>query len=260
MIQYGVAPHLRPGGLRDRLKHADALIVAGGDGSVHHATPDAIATGIPLYHLPFGTENLFAREFGMSDRVDDLLEALRRFIIRTIDAADCNGRTFVIMAGIGFDAAVVGRVSRHRRGGVTRAAYVRHAVEEVRQWRVPTVTICADGREIVRDQPGQLIVANLRSYAAGLNPATDADPTDGLLDVVFLPCRTRAGLAQRLIAVAAGTHADHASVVRARARTIRVDCRSGAPHLQLDGESVGNSPSVLDLEIKRASLRILRPA
>lgn len=260
VLETGVGPQPGPCGLRDRLNHADALIVAGGDGSVHHAAPEAIAAGIPIYHLPFGTENLFAREFGMSDRVEDLIEALRRFVIRTIDTADCNGRAFVIMAGIGFDAAVVGRVSRHRRGGVTRAAYVRHAVDEVREWRVPTITIRADDREPVRDQPGQLIIANLRSYAAGLNPATGADPTDGLLDVVFLPCRTRAELTQRLISVAAGTHADHADVVTARAHAIRVDCRSGEPHLQLDGEEVGGTPAVLQLTVRPASLRVVWPA
>ena len=43
-----------------------ALIVVGGDGTVHATLPFLARTGLPVYHAPLGTENLFARQFGMS--------------------------------------------------------------------------------------------------------------------------------------------------------------------------------------------------
>ena len=58
------------------LKGARCLVVVGGDGTVLRAAPTAIEAACPLYHLPTGNENLFARAFNMTDRPADLLAAL----------------------------------------------------------------------------------------------------------------------------------------------------------------------------------------
>src|SRR5262245_9372375 len=60
------------------LAGAGALVLAGGDGTVHRAASDAITSAVPIYHVPCGNENLFAREFGMDRRVATLTGALER--------------------------------------------------------------------------------------------------------------------------------------------------------------------------------------
>src|SRR5688572_23208515 len=60
------------------LNGTDALLVAGGDGAVRMAAGSASRANTPIYHLACGTENLFAREFGMKCNGDDLVAALRR--------------------------------------------------------------------------------------------------------------------------------------------------------------------------------------
>ncbi|MCC6321633.1 MAG: hypothetical protein IT438_09400 [Phycisphaerales bacterium] len=253
-------PARRPADLRDHLRDADALVIAGGDGSVHHAAPAAIDTGIPIYHFPRGTENLFAREFGMTRSIEDLLEALRRFRTRTIDTAVANGRVFVIMAGIGFDSAVVARVAGSRRGGVSRADYLRHGLGVIRDWAVPRLTISIDGRETVHAQSGQLVVANFRSYAAHLNPASAARPDDHTLDIIFAPYATRIGLARRLAAIGSQTHFDHADILTTSGRAVRIELPDGPVPLQLDGESVHIEPPLLELSIRPETLNVLLPA
>src|SRR5262245_65799244 len=67
------------------------LVVSGGDGAVRLAAGSAHRTGVPLYQIPRGTENLFAREFGMDRRPTTLLRALERFDVRHVRSEERRG-------------------------------------------------------------------------------------------------------------------------------------------------------------------------
>jgi diacylglycerol kinase (ATP) len=244
-----------------RARGATAIVVAGGDGSVHHAAPIAIESGVPLYHFPLGTENLFSREFGSTSDPDRLLAALRHPRVIEADTASCNGRGFLLMASVGFDAHVVERVAAARTAGIRRTDYLRHAAREFLDMRLPPLTITADGRTLVQDEPGIVVTANSRQYAARLDPCTDARVDDGLLDVLFLPYRSRPRLASWAISIALGMHV-HAPEAR-RARAVSIEVRSSTiavPH-QLDGESVApaSGPLNLTLRVEKPRLRVLVP-
>src|SRR5204863_2401502 len=75
------------GWLGSVLAGAGALVVAGGDGTVHRAARDAIAANVPIYQIPCGNENLFARQFGMTRSIDALLGALEQGRVVRIDIA-----------------------------------------------------------------------------------------------------------------------------------------------------------------------------
>jgi diacylglycerol kinase (ATP) len=234
---------LAPDTFRRSLAHSDLLVIAGGDGTLHHALPAIIETGIRFYHYPLGTENLFTREFGMDQRDDTLLRAIERGRVQACDAGICNGRHFSLMVGIGFDAGVVERLAGARAGGTSRAEYLRHAVQELLNPRVPHLTVTVDGRTIVDHARGMLVVANSRQYAARLDPARHADISDGLLDMVFYPHTHAAELAGWLLATAAGSHLDADGILTGRGTHIRITIREPGPH-QIDGEAAGVSPAL----------------
>lgn len=244
--------------LGEALIGADALIVAGGDGSVHFAAPSAIAAGVPLYHYALGTENLFAREFRTAPNADSLLRSL--WLSRSVlaDVGACNGRVFLIMCSVGFDAHVVERVAAARAAGVRRSDYVRHALDELRRLRLPPLTVTADGRELARDEPGMVIVANSAQYAARLNPCPDARTHDGRLDVLFLPYRSTLRLAAWTASIALGMHTHDKEARTARAAEVRITSPESAPH-QLDGECVAsfNAPLSLEIAVRPRRLRVL---
>ena len=77
--------------LAQRLGDASLLVVVGGDGTVRAAAGAAIRTRTPLYHAPFGTANLFAREFDMDRRARTLHRAIDRFTVRWVDTAEADG-------------------------------------------------------------------------------------------------------------------------------------------------------------------------
>lgn len=255
-------PELSRCELTERLRRVDLLVIAGGDGSVHHAAPAAIETGTPIFHYPLGTENLFARHFGIC-RDPALLEiAILRKKIVAIDVGDCNGRMFVLMMSIGFDAHVVDRVCAARRSGVRRADYLKHAAAELRSLRLSPLTVDADGRAVCTGEPGQVVIANCAEYAAGLNPCPDARADDGLLDVAFLPYRSRVELTAWVCRLGLGMHDSAGGAHRARARSCRV--RLGCPEgrrvaVQMDGEAVemGRGPLDLQVSVRPGALRVL---
>jgi diacylglycerol kinase family enzyme len=117
----GVECHvLRDGddvGALARAAQADALGMAGGDGSLSAVASVAIERGLPFVCIPFGTRNHLARDLGL-DR-DDPIGALAAFegVERRIDAARVNGRLFLNNLSLGLYADLVSRREHHRRRG-----------------------------------------------------------------------------------------------------------------------------------------------
>ena len=95
---------------------ADALGMAGGDGSLAVVADVAIERGLPFVVVPFGTRNHFARDVGL-DR-DDPIAALDAFTggrERSIDVGRVNGRAFLNNVSLGLYAQLVHRREGHRR-------------------------------------------------------------------------------------------------------------------------------------------------
>ena len=98
-----------------RTADADALGMAGGDGSLAPVASVAIERDLPFVSIPFGTRNHFARDLGL-DR-DDPLAALEAFggTERRVDVGKVNGRVFLNNVSLGMYAQLVHEREEHRR-------------------------------------------------------------------------------------------------------------------------------------------------
>jgi len=245
------------GWLDQRLAGAAVLVILGGDGTVRSIAGAAIRTRTPLYHVPYGTANLFAREFGTDRRAATLLRALDRFDVRWVDIGEANGEPFVLMASVGFDADVVHDLASRRGASISHLSYAGPVLRQLRRWDPPSLSVKIDDRPVELDPParGTIIVANARGYAFGLNPAPDADMTDGLLDVVALPMATRRSVLAWLVKLRLGRRGG----VRVR-RGAAIEIKSERPQrLQLDGDPVGGTAAVIGLSIRPGVLPVLVP-
>jgi diacylglycerol kinase family enzyme len=223
------------------LAESDVAVVVGGDGTLHGVLDDCLASQTPVYHAPAGTENLFAREFKMTPDPDSVCRAIEEGPTRSVDVWRANGRAFVLMASIGLDASVIHYLQCRRAGSITHLSYVKPILARLIRFPRAWFDVEADGRKLVERDQGLLIVANCRQYAARLDPARDAKPDDGLVDIVFLPFRTQAGLMMWSSLVMVGAQRSNHGFVAARAREVTIAARGPAACLQLDGEAVGNS-------------------
>lgn len=250
------------------LGEADALVVVGGDGAVRLAAGPAARRETPLYFVPSGTENLFAREFGTDHCLAKLVTAFERFETTDIDLATANGAIFVLMASIGYDAEVVHDLAARRGRSISHLTYLRPMIRQLLRWSPTALTIHVDGTQIVADEPGFVVVGNSRQYATHLNPAWRADMTDGELDVVFHPMSGVLSLLQTLAVHAAGRQSKIESAVYERGRSVRISCARPV-HYQLDGDppqpifngsSRGQEVDELSISMSELKLRVLLPA
>lgn len=216
---------------------ADRLVIVGGDGTVHHAAEAVAASGVPLYHLATGTENLFARSFRMPRDPTAAADRLEMDHPPTeIDLGSANGIPFTLMCSVGVDASVIHRVeeTRGKRGG--HLAYIVPGLTEGLRPRPARLHITADGQTVTPPAGfvGTAVVSNLPAYALRMDPAYDANPRDGHLDLALLPYSTSVGTAWGFLRCKLRSKGIQ------RIRGARFEIRSADPaalnHVQVDGE------------------------
>lgn len=232
------------------LEWAQAVVIVGGDGTLHHTLPALVRTPRPVYHAAMGTENLFAREFGHTPDADHVSAVLAQGRTRTIDLAGVRApgsggapSLFAIMASFGPDASIIHRLSGRRSGPIRHCSYVRPILQELVTPRVPVVSVSVDGRRVVDAHPGMVVVANLRQYALRLDPASNANPADGLLDMVFIPGRSLPSISLGLAAWRLGGRSE---VVAERGRLVEVQSK-GPLLVQADGEARASATDSEDI-------------
>tara|TARA_R110000782_G_scaffold20398_5_gene55140 strand:+ start:44638 stop:45546 length:909 start_codon:yes stop_codon:yes gene_type:complete len=175
---------------------SDRLVIVGGDGTIHHAARAAAESGVPVYHLATGTENLFARYFRMPRDPEQAAERLERdHPPSEIDLGTANGVPFTLMCSVGIDASVIHRVEDVRGAKGGHLAYVRPTLAEGLSPRAARLDIEADGTPLIAGFVGTAVVSNIPAYALRMDPAFDADPSDGRLDLALLPYATSVGTA-----------------------------------------------------------------
>lgn len=258
--------------LPSRLEGAGAVVIVGGDGTVHHGLRLLTSIDAPIWLVPTGTENLLARELGMRIAPEKVGDAVSAGVRRRIDVANASAggtggveRLFVIMLSIGPDASVIHRLDAMRTGPISHASYLRPVLHEMRAPALPRLTVDVDARRLVTDQRGLLIVANSRQYALRADPAAEADIADGRLDVVFFPCRSALGAAGWLVRSRLRRALRHRRAVRARGADVRIALglgeAAGVPlPLQMDGEAVSMGPGPISVSVAPGALSVFDTA
>lgn len=258
-----VPPTDTPVSWEARLAGVDVAVIFGGDGTVHSFLTPLCASGAALYHVPMGTENLFARQFRMSDSPAVLAHALAAPRFESVDVGVAGDRKFVIMCSLGPDASVVHRLAERRTGAIRHWSYARPMFAEAFRPALGPFDVEIDGNPLIIGGKGLLLVANSAMYALGLNPARDASMHDALLDVVFLPATGAAGVVRWYAQAFASSLLATRGVMFQRGRHVVVRA-SGTPY-QLDGDVGGivgrpGAAEPLQLGVLPGALRVLRSA
>jgi YegS/Rv2252/BmrU family lipid kinase len=234
----------------------DLVLASGGDGTVTACASGVAGSGIPLGVLPSGTGNLLARNLGVPLVIDEALSVALTGAQQRVDMGVVNGRPFVVMAGLGFDAEMLaGTGERLKR----RAGWVAYALSALGHlWDLPTrVVLRADDGPSLRRWASGVIVGNVGTLQANIRLLPDAAPDDGVLDVAVL---TAWGLIGWL-----GLAADVLLLRRKTTRLTRLTCRDLVVRArrprpwEVDGEVIG-SASELRVSLKPGDLLVRVPA
>jgi len=235
---------------------AEAVLIVGGDGTVSEVVNGLGGRDVPILILGAGTENLLARALEMPRRADEIAAALMFGEAEACDVGRINGRCFLSVAGIGFDAQCVQRMQRSRRGNITHAAYFWPIWRTFWTHRFPWLRVEVDGRPAFEGR-GLAFVGGISRYAVGLNLFPKARSDDGRLDVCVLPCRTKRRLLGHAALTLGRRHTRQTDVVYEQCERARVSSNE-AVAVQIDGDFGGVLP--VECNIERGALKVLRCA
>lgn len=161
----------------------EAVIIAGGDGSINEVGATLAGTNVALGIIPAGSGNGLSRSLGISMNPKLAVENINNFNFRTIDTGLANGIPFMNMAGVGFDAAVADAFHKQKMRGFIK--YFLLGLKTLRDYKLQTYSIVADGREF--DRRAHLIsMANSPQYGNDALVAPKALVDDGMLDAVVV--------------------------------------------------------------------------
>ena len=202
----------------------ERLIVAGGDGTLHHAIRGLAGSDCALGILPLGSGNDFARALGVPFDLRDALARALHATPRRVDLGRVDGTPFAGIAGIGFDGEAA-RFARERVRWVRgRWIYPYAVARTLLTFRPPHVTITSDdggyaGRVML------VALANSPCYGGGMRMAPRAELDDGQLDLVIVERVSRLRFLTLFPRVYRGAHVDLAQVrtLRVRQATVHAD-------------------------------------
>jgi len=261
-VDLAVVEELRPGG------GWDAVLVFGGDGSVHRQLTVLRECHIPLLVIPVGSGNDFAHELRLNS-VRRAWRAWRRFLagagrVREIDLGlirelSPTGETlpaehcFCSIAGIGLDAEANRRANLMPAWLRGHGGYAIAAVQAIAVHQFPRVHVRTGERETA----GPITLAafaNSRVYGDGMKMAPRALLEDGLLDVCFVRKTSKFRLLRFFPSVFAGAHLGLPEVEYWQVRCARV---RSEPVLDVyaDGEYICHTPVAISIVEK--ALRVI---
>lgn len=211
----------------------EAIVAVGGDGTLFEVVNGMIEQALPLYLVPCGTGNDFARALGLSKDPLAALESQLSGHAQPVDLCLINDAAFLNVSGTGFDVEVLRQTERFKQRLRGLLPYLLGVFAALRRYQPIEVDVELDGQR-TRRRLTILAVANGQYIGGGMRVAPFASPTDGLFDVMMVDAVPRWKIALLLPLFVTGRFTRLSIVTCARCRSLTLS----APHmtLNLDGE------------------------
>ncbi len=220
----------------------DAVISAGGDGTLREVVAGLLGKSVPLLVLPSGTENVLARHFGYRRNVAAVIRTLYEGQLAPYDVGVCGAKKFILLVGVGFDADVVHRLHAVREGHISHLTYTFPLLNALRHHGFPEVSVEVDDQHVYSGQ-AMVWVGVIPRYSLGMRVLHQARTDDGLLDVCILPCRSRSQLVRYGLSLLLRRPVRGSGVQYHQCRTARVTAANGHDvPVQIDGDVGGHLP------------------
>ena len=235
----------------------DLVLAQGGDGTVMACVTALAGTEVPLAVLPGGTGNLLATNIDVPADLEGAVEvALDGDRVR-LDVAALDDDRFVVMGGIGFDAAMLRDADPRLKEHLGAMAYVLSGFKHLRR-RATRFRLVLDDRAPVERTGQGVLTGNLGRLQGGLPVMPDARPDDGLLDVAVLQTRTVLDWLTLAWRVLARRPRKDPQLELFTARRVEISCDRPQP-VERDGDPLKEPRDHLVIEVVPAALTLCVP-
>ena len=240
--------------------NAEIIIASGGDGTVSAVTEAVIGTEITLGVISRGTANAFANAIGIPVAIEAACQNILAGSIKKVDAAMCNDKPMILLAGIGFEAETVKDADREAKDRFGMLAYVLSGLKQLQDFEIFTAEIETEDKVITVDVSA-VTIANAAPPSSVLAQGTAGVIfDDGLLDITILAPQSKAGAIAtsiQLLQSAANEEAvQREDVGYLRSKWVKVTT-DPPQRVVLDGEIIGKTP--IEVKCLPKSLNIFVP-
>jgi YegS/Rv2252/BmrU family lipid kinase len=220
---------------------SDVVLAVGGDGTIRAVCEELAGTGIPVGIVPAGTGNLLARNLGIPLYLRSAVDVALNGQDQAIDMVEVSGdkmedAMFLVMAGLGFDAAIMEGVSENIKARVGWLAYVWSALKSL-MFPAIRVEVSVDGAAFTRHRARTIVIGNVGFLQAGMPLIPDASIDDGQLDVVLLYPRRFLSWLPLAVRVLTRNKRTDETITRMTGRQVVVRTSVDTPR-QLDGDLI----------------------
>ena len=231
----------------------DAVVAAGGDGTINEVVNGLAGRALPLGVIPLGTSNVLAHEIGVGSDIARAVETILSGRRQPVAAAVAGGHYCCLMVSAGYDARAIKRVRPALKRLIGEAAYYVAGLEEVIAGPRRGIAVEIDGEPC---EAASVIVMNGRLYGGKFVCAPDADICEPLLYAVLLTRTGRWNVMRYGLALVANRLHRLGDVRIVPATRVRILAPAGEP-CQSDGDLIGKAP--LDISVEANAVEILFP-
>lgn len=242
-LEYEVQVSQKPGDITRLARQAAQsggplrIYACGGDGTLNEVVNGVVGfPHVAVTHFPGGSGNDFIKIFRDTTPFFQL-EALLDPAEAEFDLITCNEDYALNVCSLGLDARIAAEASRYKRLPLVTGsgAYVLSALVNTVKGIHRPYRIILDG-EVLDGEFTLVFAGNGRWYGGGFHPMPDADPCDGLLDVLLIQPVSRLQVAAIIGKYKAGRYAEYPALIRhVRTRHLEVQCPVPV-EINLDGE------------------------
>jgi len=232
----------------------EIVVAAGGDGTVNEVVNGIAGSPAALGLLPLGTMNVFATELGLpTGDLDRCWKIITEGQTRAIDLPSANGKRFVQLAGVGFDAQVVQETSQAFKHSFGPLSYLVNAAQIAA--RTPPL-LHIESEHAVAEEGSFVLVGNGRLYGGPFPFFKQAVLDDGLFDVLVFKRLNYLEMIRYMQNVIFSSAITAPEVEYFQTTWLRVTSDTPVP-AEIDGELIGHCP--VEFHILRHGLRVCAP-
>ncbi|HXP97233.1 MAG TPA: diacylglycerol kinase family protein [Telmatospirillum sp.] len=235
----------------------DVVVAAGGDGTINEVANGLIkASGPipPLAIIPLGTANVLAQEIGLRGQPSAIARAIADGERQIVHLGKANGRHFIMMAGVGFDAHVVANVDLALKRRTGKAAYVLETLIQALRYGFPACKVTIDGKVF---EARSVVICNGKHYGGPFVAAPEASLGTAAFEVCLLERGGWAHVLRYGMALVMGRLSALPDVRILSGHQIHIDGQNGLP-VQGDGDIIATLP--VEITVAAETLALIVPS
>jgi diacylglycerol kinase (ATP) len=253
----------RPNHLIDLAAAADAdvVVAVGGDGTMNEVVNGLMQREERpvLAVIPLGTGMDFVRTYGIPNRFEDAVRVAGGDGVRTIDVGRVEHsrgtRFFANVGSVGMSAAVAQRANGMSKALGGKATFFYALTRVFLEWQNTQISVELDDGTRREARMHDVVVANGRWHGGAMMLAPEAEPDDGLFDVILIGDINKRDFVTTAPKIYKGTYLAHPKVELLRARSVSVAAPERLP-IELDGEQVGATPARFEVVPRALRVRV----